>query len=94
MILKNSPDVQIFANTSVSALLKTENIEHIIIQDGQTVDFEGIILTGYGVHHALQHDSIPLSTNTGFFIDDKLFYPGDALTDPKRNVDVLALPMT
>lgn len=93
VLLKNNPDIEIFANTSVSALLKIENIEHIIIQDGQTVDFEGIILTGYGVHHEAQHSTWPISANTGFFIDDQLFYPGDALTDPKRPVDILALPV-
>lgn len=92
-MLKNNPDIEIFANNSVSALLKIENIEHIIIQDGQTVDFEGIILTGYGVHHEAQHSTWPISANTGFFIDDQLFYPGDALTDPKRPVDILALPV-
>lgn len=31
--------------------------------------------------------------NTGYFIDEKLFYPGDAFTDPGRPIDVLALPV-
>ncbi len=64
ILLEKNPDAQIFTNTSVSVLLKTENVDHIIIEDGQTVDFEGIILTGYGVHHAEIHSSLPLSSNT------------------------------
>ncbi len=88
-----NPDVQVFANTSVAELLAWENINHIVIKNGQTVDFEGIIFTGYGVQHQSQHALWPFSANTWFFIDEKLFYPGDALTDPKRPVDVLALPV-
>ena len=93
ILLEKNPDVQIFANTSVSELLSKESIKYVTIQDGQTVDFEGIILTGYWVQHQPQHSTWPFSSNTWFFIDDKLFYPGDALTDPMRPIDVLALPV-
>ncbi|MBP6921352.1 MBL fold metallo-hydrolase [Candidatus Gracilibacteria bacterium] len=93
ILLENNPKVTIFANTSVAELLDKENIKHTTIQDGQTVDFCGIILTGYGVQHESQHSTWPLSSNTGFFIDDELFYPGDALTDPQRPINILALPV-
>lgn len=92
-LLEKNPSVQIFANSSVSELLTWENIQHTLINDGETIDFEWIILTGYGVRHEAQHSTWPISANTGFFIDDKLFYPGDALTDPRRPVDILALPV-
>jgi L-ascorbate metabolism protein UlaG (beta-lactamase superfamily) len=92
-LLEKNPDVQIFANTSVSELLDIEGIDYTTIKDGQTVDFEGIILSGHWVQHEAQHSTWPLSANTGFFIDEKLFYPGDALTDPMRPIDVLALPV-
>ncbi len=93
VILEKNSNVQIFANTSVSELLNKENIAHEFIRDGETKDFEGIIFTGYGVQHESQHATWPLSSNTGFFIDEKLFYPGDAFTDPKRPIDILALPV-
>lgn len=92
-LMEKNPDLKIFANTSVAELLEKENISYQTIRDGETVDFAWIILTGYGVQHEAQHSTWPLSSNTGFFIDEKLFYPGDALTDPKRPVDVLALPV-
>lgn len=94
ILLEKNPNVQIFANSSVSELLTWENIQHTLINDGETIDFEWIILTWYWIKHASQHTSIPLSSNTGYFIDDVLFYPGDALTDPQRTIPVLALPMT
>ncbi len=31
--------------------------------------------------------------NTGYFVADKLFYPGDSFINPERVVDVLALPV-
>jgi hypothetical protein len=40
------------------------------------------------------HSSIPLSDNLGFFIDKRLWYPGDSFTDPKRPVEILALPVS
>jgi glyoxylase-like metal-dependent hydrolase (beta-lactamase superfamily II) len=64
ILLEKNPDVQIFANSSVSELLGRENIKYVTIKHGETVDFEGIILTGYGVIHAEIHTSLPLSSNT------------------------------
>lgn len=93
VLLEKNPDVQVFANTSVAELLIKEWINFTIIHNGETLDFEGIILSGYGVQHEPQHATWPISANTGYFIDDRLFYPGDSLTDPKRSIDILALPV-
>jgi L-ascorbate metabolism protein UlaG (beta-lactamase superfamily) len=94
ILLEKNPDVQIFCNISVAELLTKVDIHHVTIQDGQTVDFEGIVITGHGVYHAELHKSLPLMANTGFFIDEKLFYPGDAFIDPDKKIDVLALPVS
>ena len=40
------------------------------------------------------HKDIPLSANIGLFIDERLWYPGDAFTNPERKVDILALPVS
>ena len=52
-----------------------------------------VVVVGIGENHAEMHSSIPLSANTGFFIDGRFWYPGDAYTDPKREVEILALPV-
>lgn len=75
ILLSKNPDAQIFANTSVSELLNKESIKYVTIENGQTVDFEGIILTGYGVHHAEIHSSLPFSSNTGYMFENRFFYP-------------------
>jgi len=40
------------------------------------------------------HRTIPLSSNLGYFIDGRLWYPGDAFTNPERSVEILALPVS
>lgn len=51
------------------------------------------MITGHGKEHAEIHSSIPRSSNTGYFFDEKFFYPGDAFIDPRKPVDILAIPV-
>lgn len=37
------------------------------------------------------HKTLDPVQNTGYFINDKLFYPGDALTNPNKEIEILAL---
>ena len=39
------------------------------------------------------HLSVPQINNTGYLIANKLFYPGDAFTNPNRPIEILALPV-
>ncbi|MEQ1499935.1 MAG: MBL fold metallo-hydrolase [Parcubacteria group bacterium] len=93
-ILINNPKAKVYSNTSVGELLKVENIEHIVIKDGEEVFVGDISVVGVGEKHAMMHSSVPLSSNTGFFIDGRLFYPGDSFTNPNRSVEILALPVS
>ncbi len=94
IILKNNPTAQVFANDSVSELLYKENIAHKKISHRETISLGEIELIAIGEKHAEMHKSIPLSSNLGFFIDGRLWYPGDAFTDPERLVEILALPVS
>ena len=92
-IIQNNPDVIIYTNESVGKILTEKNISFKIVDDGRTEIFKELKIEGIGKTHALIHESIPLSENTGYFIDNKLFYPGDQFTDPKKEVEILALPV-
>lgn len=92
-ILTNNPGVGIYTNAGVGKLLSVAGIAFQVLEDGAVADIEGVTVKGYGVDHACIHDSIPLIRNTGFMIADRLFYPGDALTQFPENVEVLALPV-
>lgn len=92
-LLKNNPKAKIITNKSVGALLEKENIAFSPIEDSQNFDASGVLIEGFGKDHALMHSLIPPSQNTGYFIANKLFYPGDAFTNPEKQVEILALPV-
>ena len=92
-VLAKNPNAKIVTNTAVGKLLDAENIPYDIVLDGQKNDAHGVLIEGYGDKHALIYKEFGQVENTGYFIDGKLFYPGDALTNPGRAVDMLALPV-
>lgn len=93
ILLEKNPSAIVYTNTSTGKLLADIGIQHTVIHDGETIDFQGIPISGHGTQHAIIHSSLPILENTGYFIDEKLFYPGDAFIDPKNPIDILALPV-
>lgn len=93
-LIKRCPDLSVVSNDVVGEILAKEGIKHVVMKHGDTLKIKDIELESYGEKHAIMHKTIPPVSNVGFFIQDKLFYPGDAFTDPERPVDVLALPVS
>jgi L-ascorbate metabolism protein UlaG (beta-lactamase superfamily) len=94
IIIQNNPQAKIYANDSVSGLLEQERIEHIKVSHNESLSLGEVPITGIGEKHAEIHSSMPLSSNLGFFIDGRLWYPGDNFTNPERAVEILALPVS
>jgi L-ascorbate metabolism protein UlaG (beta-lactamase superfamily) len=92
-ILLNNPNVKIVSNGSVCDLLEKENIGYIRVREGERNNSLGVVIEGYGHKHAEIYKEFGQVENTGYFIDGKLFYPGDSFTNPNRSVDILALPV-
>ena len=92
-LLKNNPQAKVITNKSVGAFLEKENIAFNVVEDGQNFVANGVLIEGFGKNHALMHMSIPPIQNTGYFVANKFFYPGDAFTNPGKQVEVLALPV-
>lgn len=92
-VLKNNPFAKIITNKGVGVLLDKERIVYTLVEDGLKIIEKGIAIEGFGKKHAIMHQAFPQVDNTGYFVGDKLFYPGDALTNPFRNVEILALPV-
>ncbi len=93
MILKKNPGAKIITNSAVAALLKKENIGSVVVKENRTATEKGVIIEGIGNVHAVIYPSLPRVQNTGYIIANRLFYPGDALTNPNRPVEILALPI-
>lgn len=92
-ILKNNSNAKIITNTAVGKILASENIPVKILEHGQNRKIKDIIFEGFGNLHEEIYKEVGRVQNTGYFIDGKLFYPGDAFTDPEKSVDILALPV-
>ena len=72
----------------------TERVRRIA--PGDTFD-AGIQVTAVGELHAVIHPEIPRIHNSGFLLDLdglRVFHPGDALTGPGTEVDLLLVPVS
>jgi len=92
-LLKNNPQAKIITNKSVGILLEKDNIIFSVVEAGQNFNTNSILIEGFGKDHALMHTSICPIQNTGYFIANKFFYPGDSFTNPGKQVEILALPV-
>ena len=91
-VLANNPNAKIITNHAVGKLLDAEHIAYEIVAHGGVTTEHGVLIEGFGEKHAEIYKEFGQVENTGYFIDNKLFYPGDAYTNPGKPVDVLALP--
>lgn len=95
-VLKNSASsigLRIITNTAVSKILSAESIACEIVGHNQNCQIGDVLIEGIGEKHAEIYKTLPRVENTGYFIDNYLWYPGDAFTDPEKTPKVLALPV-
>ena len=92
-ILKNNTKAKVITNTAVGELLKKEDLSFTVLEDGQSVNERGVLVEAFGNDHALIYKGIHVAQNTGYFIGNKFFYPGDAFTNPGKHIEILALPV-
>ena len=87
------PEVQILTQASVGKILDSEAIANTVINESETVTVGGVRIESLGHKHAIIYGDTSPCMNTGFFIAEKLFVPGDALdVIPTKPIALLALP--
>ena len=92
-ILKNNPEAVVVTNSSVGKILTDLKIPYNVLEGEEVAQFSDIDLVACDGKHAEIVGEYGQVQNTGYFIDEKLFYPGDSYTNPGRTVPVLALPV-
>lgn len=92
-VLANNPNAEIITNTAVGKLLEKEGIEFKILEDGQNMNLYNILFEGFGDKHEEIYETFGQVQNTGYFIQNKFFYPGDFFYNPGKPVEILALPV-
>jgi L-ascorbate metabolism protein UlaG (beta-lactamase superfamily) len=94
-------DVPVFTIEGVAAHLRADApavAERMtVVTPGETFTAGGVQVAAVGELHAVIHPDFPRITNSGYlFTADgaKVFHPGDALTGPGTEVDVLLAPVS
>lgn len=94
IVLQNNPKAKVICNSSVGRKLEAESIKFTLVADGDSLDLNGVNVSGRGLKHAPIYKDYEQVENTGYLFDEKLFYPGDAFHNPGVPVDILAFPVT
>jgi L-ascorbate metabolism protein UlaG (beta-lactamase superfamily) len=89
-ILDQNPDARLFGPAGVAAAASDFDIT--VVADGDKYEVGPFRLAFFGAKHAVIHSSIPVVDNVGVWINETVFYPGDAYTVPPVAVDMLAVP--
>ncbi len=92
-ILAKNSDAQIISHVGVGKILDEAGIKYAQMVDGEVMVVKGVNIESSGSKHACIHHDLPSVQNTGFFIDETLFYPGDSFHNPQKDIAILALPL-
>lgn len=92
-VLQNNPDAKIITNQGVGQILDEKNISYQVLEDKKATNISEILLEAHDCKHAEIFEEIGQVQNTGYFIGERLFYPGDAFYNPGKPVEILALPV-
>ena len=92
-ILEQNPEAIVVSNTSVATLLKQSDIDVHILEGRDAATVVDVLLEAYDGEHVEIFGDFGLVQNTGYFVEDNFFYPGDAYTLPNKSVGILALPV-
>lgn len=92
-ILEKNPQAKVVTNTSVGKVLAELGINYDVLEGRDSDTCADIHIEAFDGEHVEIIDDFGIVQNTGYFIANKLFYPGDAYTNPEKPVPVLALPV-
>ena len=74
--MENNPNVTVFGNHSVKALIEKEGMQCEEIKDGEPIKIGVVEIESFSCGHAEIYPSIDPVWNSGFFISEKLFTAG------------------
>ena len=67
------------------------DLPRTVVHAGDRLDL-GTPVDVVGSRHAVIHPDLPVIPNVGYLVAERFFTPGDALTVPEADVEVLGLP--
>ncbi len=92
-VVVNNPNAKIITNNSVGVIIGEAGIKYEVLEDRVAIEVSGIQLEAYECKHEEIFKDIGQVQNTAYFIDGRLFFPGDSYYNPGKPVEILALPV-
>jgi L-ascorbate metabolism protein UlaG (beta-lactamase superfamily) len=92
-ILAHNPDVQLIADSDTAVAIEAAGHTVKVAGEDDVLELGSFRVKVIGHDHAIIHRLMPQAKNVGYFINDRAFYPGDALTVPRDPVEILLLPV-
>jgi len=93
-------DAPVFTIEAVAAKIRSDApaaAERLtVVAPGETFDV-GVPVRAVGELHAVIHPEYPRITNSGYVLtlgEQRVYHPGDALTEPGEDIDVLFVPVS
>lgn len=93
LVTAKNPKIKIITNRGVQKKLSALSVEAELVEYGQNISLNGLLIEGFGQKHADIYKTVTPVDNTGYFIGKKFFFPGDCLFNPGRSIELLALPI-
>jgi L-ascorbate metabolism protein UlaG (beta-lactamase superfamily) len=90
-LMDNNPEAQVICDEGSAVALSARHLPCQVMRDGDITNI-GVPVTAIGTWHAVIHPDLPAVRNVGYLINDRLFHPGDAFTEPGREIEILAVP--
>lgn len=90
-LLERNPGAVLHTDPDTAAQLAEQGLPARAVHEGDRLDL-GTPVRVVGRDHAVIHPDLPGITNTGFLVADRFLHPGDALTVPDAEVEILGVP--
>lgn len=92
-VLSNNPKAKVLTNSGVAKILDQEAVPYELLEGRNSKQINEVSLEAFDSKHEEIFEQVGQVKNTAYFIDNKLFYPGDSYANPGKAVDTLALPV-
>lgn len=92
-VLMHNPHAEVITNSAVGTQLADAGIPFTVLEGTDTTKRHGVEIVARDAKHEEIYRDIGQVQNTTYFIGGRVFCPGDALYEPERSVEVLAVPV-
>jgi L-ascorbate metabolism protein UlaG (beta-lactamase superfamily) len=91
-LLERNPQAVLHTDAGTAEQLAAKGLTATPVHAGDVLDL-GARVRVVGRDHAVIHPDVPVVPNVGYLVAERFFHPGDSLTVPDAEVEVLAVPV-